>query len=97
MNPRHVRDSDAHIGYKYPQAERPHYGGEESFGQAGMNSRQTHKPRFRSRRDAERALADILASGGKVTEYRIDEDADGSCVITIFEREGGPVAGHVGV
>ena len=62
-----------------------------------MNTRQSRQPRFRNRREAERALADILASGGEAAEYRIDEDDDGSCVITVFEKRGGAVAGHVGV
>ena len=62
-----------------------------------MRSHNSRQPRFRSRREAERALEDILASGGEPAEYRIDEESDGSCVITVFEREGGPVAGQVGV
>ncbi len=62
-----------------------------------MNMRYSRHPRFRNRREAERALKDILASGGEPSEYRIDEDDDGSCVIIVFEKQGGAVAGHVGV
>ena len=52
--------------------------------------------RFRNRRDAERALAEIVEDGGKRNEFRIDEDADGACVITVLEHDGGPVAGTIG-
>jgi hypothetical protein len=49
--------------------------------------------RFRSRREAERALNDILADGGRRSEFRIEEAEDGSCVIVILERDGCRVAG----
>lgn len=52
--------------------------------------------RFRNRREAEKALAEIVEDGGLRNEYRIDEDADGTCVITVLERDGGPVAGTIG-
>jgi hypothetical protein len=52
--------------------------------------------RFRSKRDAEKALAEILEDGGHRNEFRIDESADGTCVITVLEHDGGPVAGTIG-
>jgi hypothetical protein len=52
--------------------------------------------RFRSRREAERVLKDILTDGGRSSEFRIDESADGSCVIVILDRDGGQVAGMLG-
>lgn len=51
--------------------------------------------RFRTRRDAERALAEIVEDGGKLAEFRIDQDSDGSCIITILERDGS-IAGQLG-
>jgi len=51
--------------------------------------------RFRSRREAERALAEIIEDGGKPSDFRIDENPDGSCVITILETDGA-VAGQIG-
>jgi hypothetical protein len=51
--------------------------------------------RFRSRRDAEKALSEILEDGGSLSDYRIDEYADGSCVIVILEGNGA-VAGTLG-
>ena len=52
--------------------------------------------RFRSRREAERALAEIVEDGGRQAEFRIDEGVDGTCVITVLEHVGGPVAGTIG-
>jgi hypothetical protein len=52
--------------------------------------------RFRNRREAERALAEIVEDGGLKAEFRIDENADGTCVITVLEHDGGPVAGTIG-
>jgi hypothetical protein len=52
--------------------------------------------RFRTRRDAEKALSEIVEDGGNRPEFRIDEDADGACVITVLEHDGGPVAGMIG-
>lgn len=51
--------------------------------------------RFRSRREAERVLSEIVEDGGRRAEYRIDEAEDGSCLITIFETDGA-VAGVLG-
>jgi hypothetical protein len=52
--------------------------------------------RFRSKRDAEKALAEIIEDGGRLAEFRIDESADGTCVITVLEHDGGPIAGTIG-
>lgn len=52
--------------------------------------------RFRNRREAERALSEIIEDGGRRAEFRIEENADGTCVITVLERDGGPVAGTIG-
>ena len=52
--------------------------------------------RYRTRREAEQALAEILEDGGQRNDFRIDEGPDGSCVITILETDG-QVAGTLGV
>ena len=52
--------------------------------------------RYRTRRDAEKALVEILEDGGQLTDFRIDERADGTCVIVVLERDG-RVAGMIGV
>lgn len=44
--------------------------------------------RFRNRRQAERVLAEIVEEGGRRSEFRIDQAADGTCLITILETEG---------
>jgi hypothetical protein len=51
--------------------------------------------RLRSRREAERALAEIVEDGGRLADFRIDEYPDGSCIITILETDGA-VAGQLG-
>lgn len=61
-----------------------------------MPSARFSSTRFRNRRDAEKALAEIVEDGGRLSEFRIDESADGTCVITVLERDGGPVAGTIG-
>lgn len=61
-----------------------------------MPSTRFRTTRFRSRRDAERALAEIVEDGGRLAEFRIDENADGTCVITVLEHDGGPIAGTIG-
>jgi hypothetical protein len=63
---------------------------------AAMPSNRFSTTRFRTRREAERALAEIVEDGGQLTEFRIDEGADGTCVITVLERDGGPIAGTIG-
>ncbi|HVY90671.1 MAG TPA: hypothetical protein VG942_17525 [Hyphomonadaceae bacterium] len=50
--------------------------------------------RFKNRRDAERALSEIVEDGGNRNEFRIEEDADGTCVITVLE--GDVIAGVLG-
>ena len=45
-------------------------------------------PRFKSRREAEIALAEIIEDGGRPTEFRIDELPEGGCVITVLEEDG---------
>lgn len=52
--------------------------------------------RFRNRREAEKALSEIIDDGGQRAEYRIDEQPDGACVITILETASGPVVGVIG-
>lgn len=51
--------------------------------------------RFKNRREAERALAEIVEDGGRLSDFRIDENPDGSCVITVLEYNG-EVAGTLG-
>ncbi|MDP3739903.1 MAG: hypothetical protein Q8R02_21130 [Hyphomonadaceae bacterium] len=52
--------------------------------------------RFKSRRVAERALAEIVEDGGHAADFRIEEDSSGTCVIVVLERDGGNVAGMLG-
>jgi len=52
--------------------------------------------RYKTRREAERALAEIVEDGGQLADFRIAENPDGSCVILILERNG-QVAGTLGV
>ncbi len=52
--------------------------------------------RFRNRREAEKALAEIVEDGGRRAEYRIDERPDGTCLITILETASGPIIGAIG-
>jgi hypothetical protein len=54
-------------------------------------------PRFKTRREAEVALAEIIEDGGVLTDFRIDELPDGGCVITILEKDGYSVAGTLSV
>jgi hypothetical protein len=52
--------------------------------------------RFRTRREAEKVLAEILQDGGHKNDYRIEEDKDGCCVITILDDDGVGIAGTLG-
>jgi hypothetical protein len=61
-----------------------------------MPFRKKRLTRFRNRREAKRALAEIVEDGGQPADFRIDEYPDGSCVIIILERDG-KVAGTLGV
>jgi hypothetical protein len=45
-------------------------------------------PRFKTRREAEIALAEIIEDGGQDAEYRIDDLPDGGYVITVLEEDG---------
>jgi hypothetical protein len=51
---------------------------------------------FRTRKDAEQALEEIIEDGGRPGDYRIDEHPLGGFVITVLEDEGGSVAGVIG-
>ncbi|MEP7210148.1 MAG: hypothetical protein ABI740_04865 [Alphaproteobacteria bacterium] len=61
-----------------------------------MQARSQTLNRIRNRREAERVLNDILADGGRSSEFRIEEAEDGSCVIVILDRDGLQVAGMLG-
>jgi len=61
-----------------------------------MPSRTIGSIRFKNRRDAEKALSEIIEDGGSRAEYRVDEFADGTCMIAVLERDGGPVTGMIG-
>lgn len=54
-------------------------------------------PRFRTRRDAETALSEIIADGGRAAEFRIDAIPGGGFLIVILEDDGEAVAGTLGV
>ena len=51
------------------------------------------RQRFRTRREAEQALREIIADGGVETEFRIQELPDGGYVIVVLEKDGHSVAG----
>lgn len=61
-----------------------------------MQARSPALIRFKTRREAESVLKDILVDGGQRSEFRIDEAPDGSCVIAILDRDGGKVTGMLG-
>ena len=52
--------------------------------------------RFRSRREAERVIAEIVTDGGAADEFRIEQAEDGSCVILILDNATNEVAGVLG-
>lgn len=52
--------------------------------------------RFRTRRDAEQALSEIIEDGGRPSDYRIDEHPVGGFVITVLDDDGSSVAGFIG-
>ncbi|HPN04419.1 MAG TPA: hypothetical protein PK050_01330 [Hyphomonadaceae bacterium] len=54
------------------------------------------RPRFKTRREAEQALREIIGDGGAVSEFRIEELPDGGCVIVVLEKDGHSVAGTLG-
>jgi len=51
------------------------------------------RQRFKTRREAEQALREIIADGGVEKEFRIEELPDGGCVIVVLEKDGHSVAG----
>jgi hypothetical protein len=51
--------------------------------------------RFKHRRDAEQALAEIIEDGGKHSDFRIDTHPDGGFMIAILENNNDTVAGFV--
>lgn len=52
--------------------------------------------RFKSRREAEQALAEIIEDGGRPSDYRIDEHPVGGFVITVLDDDGSSIAGFIG-
>ena len=52
--------------------------------------------RFRTRREAEQALTEIIEDGGNPRDFRIDAHALGGFVITVLEDDGSGVAGVIG-
>jgi hypothetical protein len=52
--------------------------------------------RFRTRRDAEKALAEIIEDGGTPADYRIDAHPLGGFVISVFDDNGEGLAGVIG-
>ena len=55
------------------------------------------RQRFKTRREAEQALREIIADGGAASDFRIEELPEGGCVIVVLERDGRTVAGMLGV
>ena len=54
------------------------------------------RPRFKTRREAEQALREIIGDGGTESEFRIEELPDGGCVIVVLDKDGHSVAGTLG-
>ena len=54
------------------------------------------RQRFKSRREAEQALREIIADGGIASEFRIEQLTDGGFVIVVLDRDGQSVAGTLG-
>lgn len=54
------------------------------------------RPRFKTRREAEQALREIIGDGGAESDFRIEELPDGGCVIVVLDRDGQSVAGMLG-
>jgi hypothetical protein len=52
--------------------------------------------RFRTRREAEQALSEIIEDGGRPSDYRIDEHPVGGFVITVLDDDGSSIAGFIG-
>ena len=56
----------------------------------------TGRKRFKTRREADQALREIIADGGVASEFWIEELSDGGCVIVVLDRDGESVAGTLG-
>jgi len=54
------------------------------------------RPRFKSRREAEQALREIIYDGGVEPDFRIEELPDGGYVIVVLDNDGQKVAGMLG-
>lgn len=52
--------------------------------------------RFKNRREAERVLREIIEDGGAAADFRIEEAADGSCMIVILADNSQEVVGRIG-
>lgn len=52
--------------------------------------------RFKNRREAEHALREIIADGGVATDFRVDDLAEGGCVIVVLDQDGQRIAGTLG-
>ncbi|OYX49637.1 MAG: hypothetical protein B7Y90_07130 [Alphaproteobacteria bacterium 32-64-14] len=61
-----------------------------------MRRQSTRTERFRTRREAEQALAEIIEDGGNPRDFRIDEHTVGGFVITVLEDDGSGIAGVIG-
>jgi len=55
------------------------------------------RPRFKTRREAEQALREIISDGGTAGDFRIEERPEGGFVIVVLERDGQTVAGTLGM
>lgn len=103
----YVRDgSDFHVlsGSRWLGKSQSSYQGGREFSLPDLETesartmpRSKGLPRFKTRREAEVALAEIIEDGGVLTDFRIDELPDGGCVITILEKDGHSVAGTLSV
>ena len=54
------------------------------------------RPRFKNRREAERALFEIISDGGAESDFRIEELPEGGFVIVVLDNDGRRVAGMLG-
>ncbi len=53
-------------------------------------------PRFKTQRQAEQALREIIEDGGDPADFRIDTHPEGGCVITVLENNGQAIVGFLG-
>ena len=54
------------------------------------------RKRFKTRREAELVLREIIDDGGQAGEYRVEQLPDGGFVIIVLDRDGTNVAGMLG-